>query len=414
MPAMPPTTTGRQAHRAVPPKGGRALRGAMLVLLLVTTGACAMDLPISERIANIRPLAMRVEAVDPFAMEGDAVRTEVLPVEVLRVVPFVVDDQAPLSPERIEAELEPVWLACPLQPVQGIFGCLSAQLPLSLGDIEECPPVDFAALDPSSGELPVMPAPCLIPLGPTSTPAAPSMQVPIDFNFFLGGDLELTMIAHRPDEGSTEDCAAALLGEEPLPRACLVAVQRASIGPDAEILRLAADAGLPGLDQLGPLPSEDEIPEPDRHPRIETFRVVVSDEPVRRDDLVRVVEEGPAILVAAGDTIEVDAGQTLVIETTAPEGDLQTYFISDGEGTFEARDEVYVGDWYRSWGTLLGNDSDDPTSYNTWRMVPGEQDDIESELPPDGRATLYYVLRDDRQGVDWFWFHVQVRPAGGG
>ena len=58
-------------------------------------------------------------------------------------------------------------------------------------------------------------------------------------------------------------------------------------------------------------------------------------------------------------------------------------------------------------------DSDDPRSLNVWRMLPGEQDDIESPVPPDGRATLYYVLRDDRQGVDWFWFHVSVKPAAG-
>jgi hypothetical protein len=382
------------------------------LLLVPALAACAMDLPISERIINERPLAMRVEAVDPFADPAAPVRAEVLPVETLRVIPFIVDDQGPIEPERIEAELEPVWLACPLQPIQGIFACLSARLPLELAELEECPPVDLSALDPSSGQLPVMPAPCRIATaGGASTPAMPSMQVPIDFNFFLGGDLELTMIAHRPGEGDTERCAGALLGEEPLPGECLVVVQRASIGPDAEILRLAAAAGLEGLDQLGPIPGEDQVPEPDRNTRIATFRVVVTDEVVRRDDLDRVLEEGEAIDVARGDTLEVRAGQTLVIETTAPEDELQTYFISAGDGEFEARTEYYVGDWYRTWGTLLGNDSDDPRSFNTWRMVPGEQDDIESALPPDGRATLYYVLRDDRQGVDWFWFHVQVTPA---
>jgi hypothetical protein len=386
-----------------------------LALLVPGLAACAMDLPISERIANVRPLAMRVEAVDPLADPTAAVRTEVLPIETLRVLPFIVDDSEPFTPERIEAELEPVWLACPLQPIQGIFACLSARLPLSLDEIEACPPVDFSALDPSSMELPAMPAPCVIPIaGGASTPASPSMQVPLDFNFFLGGDLELTMIAHRPDEGDTERCAEALLSEEPLPSSCLVAVQRASIGPDAEILRLAADAGLEGLDQLGPVPSEDQIPEPDRNTRIQTFRVVVTDEPVRRGDIVRVLDEGEIIDVARGDTLEVVAGQTLVIETTALEDDLQTYLIPNDDDAFDEREEYYVGDWYRSWGTLLGNDSDDPRSVNTWRMVPGEQDDIESDVPPEGRATLYYVLRDDRQGVDWFWFHVNVMPAPGG
>ena len=390
-------------------------RAAALALLVPTLAACAMDLPISERIVNERPLAMRVEAVDPLADPALPVRAEVLPIETLRVVPFIVDAAGPFTPERIEAEIEPMWLACPLQPVQGIFACLSAQLPLEPSEIEECPPVDFSALDPSSGELPTMPAPCRIPTegGGASTPASPSLQVPIDFNFFLGGDLELTMIGHRPDAGDTERCAQALLGEEPLPGECLVAVQRASIGPDAAILRLAADAGFPGLDQLGPIPSEDQVPEADRNTRIATFRVVVTDERVTRKNFEQVFVEGEAIEVARGDTLEVEAGQTLVIETTAPEDELQTYFISAGDGQYEEKTEYYVGDWYRTWGTLLGNDSDDPRSLNVWRMIPGEQDDIESDLPPDGAATLYYVLRDDRQGVDWFWFHVSVTPAAG-
>ena len=386
----------------------------MPLLGVPVLAACAMDLPISERIANVRPLAMRVEAVDPLADPTAAVRTEVLPVETLRAAPFIVDDSGPFTPERIEAELEPLWLACPLQPIQGIFACLSAKLPLQLDEIEACPPVDFSALDPSSMELPAMPAPCLVPTeGGASTPASPSMQVPIDFNFFLGGDLELTMVAHRPDQGDTERCAEALLHEEPLPSECLVVVQRASIGPDAEILRLAADAGLEGLDQLGPIPSEDQVPEPDRNTRIQTFRVVVTDGPVRRDDILRVLEEGESIDVARGDTLEVTAGQSLVIETTAPAEDLQTYLIPNDDEGFDEREEYYVGDWYRSWGRLLGNDSDDPRSVNVWRMEPGEQDDIESELPPEGLATLFYVLRDNRQGVDWFWFHVNVKPAPG-
>src|SRR5690606_6138196 len=254
-------------------------------------------------------------------------------------------------------ELEPVWLACPMQPIQGLFACLSGQLPLRLDQIEDCPPVDFSALDPSSGELPAMPAPCRIAVDASGSAAAPTLQVPIDFNFFLGGDLELTMIGHRPPEDgaavTTDRCAEALLGEEPLPSECLVAVQRASIGPDAEILSLAASAGVEGLDQLGPVPPDDQIPDADRHPRITGFRVVVTDERVRRDDLVRILEEGESLEIAAGDTITVKAGQTLVIETTAPQDDLQTYLVPADDGAFEEREELYVGDWYRTWGTLL-------------------------------------------------------------
>ncbi|MEM7151521.1 MAG: hypothetical protein AAF799_01720 [Myxococcota bacterium] len=381
-----------------------ALRCA-LPLLAGLGSACAMDLPISERIINERPLAMRVEVVDPFADPDAAVRAEALPVESIRAIPFIVDASEVLSPERIENELEPVWLACPLQPLQGIFACLSAQLPLTLDEIVECPPVDFAALE--SDEPPSMPAPCLVTGG---TPAEPSMQVPIDFNFFLGGDIELTMIAHRPDAGDTTQCANDLLGQRELSPECMYAVQRASIGPDTAILRLAAENGLADEELLGTIPSEDEVPDADRHPRIQTFRVVITDEvDVTREDLERVLSEGESIEVARGDTVAVRAGQTLVIETTAPEEDLQTYLIPTDDDAYEERDEDYSGDWYRTWGTLLSTSSDDPVSFNTWTMVPGEQDDSLTELPPEGFATLYYVLADSRQGVDWWWFNVQVQ-----
>ena len=33
---------------------------------------------------------------------------------------------------------------------------------------------------------------------------------------------------------------------------------------------------------------------------------------------------------------------------------------------------------------------------------------VEDEAPPDGRATLFYVLRDGRNGVDWWWISVEV------
>ncbi len=376
---------------------------SLFVLLPPLAAACAGDLPIAERIASVRPLALRVQVDDPFAMDDEAVRTEALPTENIRAIPLFVDEQGPMSADRIEAEIEPVWLACPLQPIEGVFGCLGSQLPLSLSDIEDCPPVDFSALDPESGELPTVPTPCRITGG---TAAEPTMQVPLDFNFFLGGDLELTMIGHRPDAGDTERCADALLNERPLSTECIVSVQRAAIGPDTAIARLAADAGFG--DDFGPIPGEDEVPDADRHPRIQSLRVVVTDQTdIRAADIPEILAGDEGTMVAQGDTLTVAAGQTLVIETITPVEDLQAYSIPVDDG-YEDREEFLVGNWFRTWGTLLGNDSDDPVSVNTWTMVPGEQDDVTTDLPPEGQATLYYVLRDDRQGVDWWWFHVQV------
>ena len=86
-------------------------------------------------------------------------------------------------------------------------------------------------------------------------------------------------------------------------------------------------------------------------------------------------------------TITIVAGQTLVIETIAPEEDLQTFLVPSDD-SFEERDEQYAGAWYRTWGTLLSPASDNRRSLNSWAMVPGEQDDSTSTVPPDdGRAT---------------------------
>jgi len=373
-----------------------------LVCLSALLGsACAMELPLSERVVNERPLAVRIEVL-PAPADGGPTQAEALPFDTIRAVPFVVDAQEVLSPERIAAEMEPVWLACPLQPLQGVFSCLTSELPLTLDEIEACPTIDPFELI-MTGELPELPVPCRVE---TDTPAAPELQVPFDFNVFLGGDLELTMIAHRPGAASTERCAELLLGEQPFDTECITVVQRAAIGPDVELYELASLAGLDDLDQLGVMPPEQD---PDTHPRVERVRVVVVDGEVTRDQLVSSFERDDVVEVATGDTIVAGVEQTVVIEITTPEDDLQSYFIPSGNGTFEEREEYLRGDWFRTWGTLLANDSDDPVSYNTWRMVPGEQDDIASELPPDGVATLFFVQRDDRQGVTWTWFHVQVQ-----
>lgn len=360
---------------------------------LATAAACGDMLPLEERIASTRPLAARVEVVGDAAPPEEAIRAESLPVETIRIVPFIVDDQAPLSPETIEAEVEPVWIACNMQPLQGLFGCISDRLPLKLEDIPNCEPVDPSALSGDLEEFPQPPNPCRLVEG---TPAQPQMQVPLDPTFLLGGDLEITMIGHAPDGGDTQVCARAVLEQDgELPTDCIVTTLRAPIGPDAELASLAEMFGLGDVIELPPTP--DDAPAPDANPRIGTFDVQVFD---GEDFNVGSFE------IARGDVIEVVAGHRIEIETETPEDDLQTYLIPLDGDDFEERDELLSGSWFRTWGELLSDESDDRMSRNTWTMIQGEQD--EEELPPDGRATLYYVLRDDRQGVDWWWFHVDV------
>lgn len=367
-----------------------------LLLAVGSLAACGGDLPLRERIASTRPLAMRVEAVDPMADAEAAVRTEMLPFERVRVVPWVVDDEGPLSLDEVGQELDPVWLACALQPVEGLFGCLSSSFPLDPADVPACPEVTPTDFDPNAGMIPEAPSPCLITGG---TPAQPELTVPLDPVFLLGGDLEVTMIAHIPGEGSTQTCMEVLF-EEPndLPASCIYATQRVPVGPDAMLAQLAVDFGIADPEQLGAIP--ETIPDPDANPRIQRVTVTAFD-----------ADDTPAgtFDVARGEVLQLPPETRLELEAEAPEGDLQTYLVQRDNDEFVEREEVYEAQWFRTWGELLGATSNDPLAINTWTLVPGEQDP--DDTPPGNRATLFYVLRDDRQGVDWWWFHVDLMAA---
>lgn len=382
---------------------GRVVLALGLAALGLALPGCAGDLPLEDRIANVRPLAIRTEVIDPAPIEGEAVRAEALPLETVRVIPFVTDPQGPWSPERIAALLDPVWVACTMQPVQGVFGCITAARPLDPDDLPDCPPVDPGAFDPMSPMIPSVPSPCVVV---TDEPGAPTLTVPLDPAFLLGGDLEVTMIGHRPGEGSTADCLGAVLDDDADPgNECIVTSQRVSVGPDGRLIELAGGLGLP----VGALPPPpDPIPDADRHPRILELRVAVFEDPqaTAPDQVLSIAQAGMRLSLPAGARVE--------IEVEASEDDLQTYAIPGDMGSYSPRDEDYDGRWFRTWGGLLGSGSDDPIARNTWTLVPGDQDPVDEAtgpVPPDGIATLLYVLRDGRVGVTWTWLQVEVLAA---
>ncbi|MCR9165853.1 MAG: hypothetical protein ACE37F_10345 [Nannocystaceae bacterium] len=358
---------------------------------------CGMGLPLEERIAGLRPLAIRVEVDDPAAAGDDPVRAESLPFERVRVVPFIVDVEGPLGLPEVASELEPRWIACNLAPIEGVGSCLANLAPLTPSDVPECPPVDFTALDPSDpdAELPTFPSPCELTEG---TASQPEFVVPFDPVYLFGGDIEITMVAHLPGEGDTDRCLEQLLaGGTRSDASCLFAAQRASVGPDTVLIDLASQFGIPDLEGTDALP--DPLPEADTHPRIQSFVVRELDESG---------EEVAVFSPMRGEVIEVAAGHQLDLETLAPEGDLQTFPIQTEDG-FTEEQESYSGAWFTTWGVLLSAGSDDPLSLNAWSLVRGEQDE-EGDVPPGNRATLFYVLRDGRGGVDWWWFHADVIP----
>ncbi len=385
------------------------LRDCAAVFALVSTGggfACGSGLPLPERIASLRPLAVRV-VVDEAPVRGEALdRAEALPLETVTLEPLFVDPEGPLTAARIVAEVEPMWIACNLQPTQGLFGCISEAVPLAVDALVDCPPVSLAGFDPSTGELPTQPSPCRIPVGAQAEDAAqPSFTVPLDPTYLLGGDIEVTMVGHRPDESSTAACLDALLGGGDPDPGCLFVTQRVAVGPDAALLQLAEQFGVPSS-ALPPGP--DEIPDADRHPRVPELRVAAFEGEAADAPMLG------TFTPASAEVIELPWGARVELEAEAAADDLQTYLVVGDAGDFTERTEFFAGSWFVTWGSLLSPTSDDPLSQNTWTLAAGEQDT--DELPATGVATLVYVLRDDRQGVTWTHFKIRVTgsPDNGG
>jgi hypothetical protein len=366
------------------------LRFYCALLALLATG-CAMDLPDARVIISNRALAIQTAVTaSPFpdqAPDLDRPKAQALPFETVTITPFIVNELGAVDPDSLDV----IWLACELTPGLGLFSCISAAMPLTLDQIPECTPPSFDAL---MGEtLPELVSPCLI-----GREGTPEYVAPLSANVFVGGSIELTMIAGVPGGTSTNTCAAELLrGEYDLPNDCLYAVQRLNIGPVELLLSIAAQFGLeiPGFE----IPDPADLPEPDHNPRISEVRVgVINDQGE---------QVGDAQIVPFGGLFTAPRELTLQVEIDSPAEDLQTFLVPVNNGeSYEERSEAYQGDWYRTWGQLLSGTSDDPMSYNQWVLSQGDQDETES--PVDGRARMYYVVRDSRQGVNWFWFEVEV------
>jgi len=363
---------------------------ASSVLLLAS--ACAMDLPDPRLIIDHRVLAIQTAVLMPLIPDADpevdaqTPKAQALPFETVRITPFIVNPEGPVEPNSLDA----LWIACELTPGQGLFGCLQAAMPMGVDDLPECSEPSFSDL--MGDELPEPASPCLI-----AREGAPNYVVPFSANVFIGGAIELTMIAGVPDGTPTDTCAASILrGDYDLPDDCLYAVQRLKVGPVEQLLVLAEMFGveIPGF----AAPDPEDVPEPDRNPRISEIRVGLISEGEQVGELV---------VIESGDLVAVPRETVVQVEVDSPREDLQVYPIPVNNGeSFEERSEAYQGDWYRTWGVLLSGTSDDPSSFNQWGITQGDQD--EDEAPAGGRARMYYVVRDGRQGVNWFWFELQV------
>lgn len=359
--------------------------------LLAVAPGCAEELPDVRLIESTRPLGLRVEVTASLVQDEPdaATRCQALPFDTVRLTPWIVDPEGPVELEAVD----PVWIACQLNPGQGLFGCIQSTFPTRLEDIPVCEPPDLTNLDPNA--IPPAQSPCVIARTPT-----PDFVVPFNSSILAGGDIELTMIGRTPaaagGESSTDTCARVLLdGDHAVPDDCIVVLQRLELGPLEQLLLLADQFGLDLGDVEPPDPAD--VPDFDRNPRISRFQVAV----VGDDG-----EPGEFTDVAPGDTFPAAVGDTLRIETSVPDEDLQVYVQPINQEETEEATETLDGDFYRTWGRLLAGSVDDPEGYNEWTLVPEDFDD--PERPDNDRATMFVTMRDSRVGVEWTWFHVDV------
>lgn len=381
-------------------------RAPLVLSLIAALGLCAAPgcgdpLPSSRQITSTRVLAMRSEVIGPLFPEMDpdaALRCQALPFETVRLTPFIVDPTGPIEPQAIE----PLYIACNLNASQGLFACLRSAIPTDLASIPECPLPSFVDLDPEAEAPAEPPSPCIVPAD-GSDDGLQDLTIPFATTLIAGGDVEVTMIGHMEGGPSTTACADMLLsGDTELPNDCIFAVQRVSVGPIEALLLLASMFGVELPPELvGELPAPEDVPDGDRNPRIESFSASV----LRPDGSLEELGQ-----LSPGDTITAALGDVIQFTTTAPEGDLQTYpvQVNNGEST-EDKNEAYDARWFVSWGELLSGTSDDPTSVNDWSLTPRLEQE-EPERPEGDVGTLFYVVRDGRQGVDWWWLHLVLSP----
>ncbi|HGG56412.1 MAG TPA: hypothetical protein ENK31_01305 [Nannocystis exedens] len=378
--------------------------GALCVVTalgLSIAAGCGDPLPSSQQITSTRVLAMKSEVVGPLFPETDpdaAVRCQALPFETVRITPFIVDPAGPVDPLTIE----PLYIACNLNASQGLFACLKSAIPTDLASIPECPLPSFADLDPEAEAPPEPPSPCILPAD-GSDDGLQDLTIPFATALIAGGDVEVTMFGHMEGGPTTRACADMLLsGDTELPNDCIFAVQRVSVGPIEALLLLASMFGVELPPELvGELPAPEDVPDSDRNPRIESFSASI----LRPDGSLEELGE-----LNPGDTITAALGDVIQFTTVAPEADLQTYpvQVNNGEST-EDKTEAYDAHWFVSWGELLSGTSDDPTSVNEWSLTP-RLDQEEPERPEGDVGTLFYVVRDGRQGVDWWWLRLVLSP----
>jgi hypothetical protein len=246
----------------------------------------------------VEPLALRLEVIEPgpWTTESPGARrfADPLPLDTVRVTPFIVEPDGPVSLDGLDA----AWVSCG----QGGGACLD-ELALH-GTLPECDVVE-----------PYRSTSCLLGRGPRATftlDLPPVPDEPITSVGTLYFPQRYRMIAGIPGVQDTDTCVDLLRRREPVFDCILMAstVAFAPVEPMMDIMReLGAEL------QIDP----EELREQEfrnRHPEVERF--LVTDLKRRR-----------WATVPSGESIEVEPGAQISIEYLEDEEDRDVATLPD-------------------------------------------------------------------------------------
>lgn len=370
------------------------------------------DLPKEEYIEYPRLLGIRAKVVSSPHRDINSSDTrpyaEALPFEEVELDALIATPRGAMN----SMELRGRWLACELLPQTGPGDCLRGYIrdkDPAIQKINPCPDAE-ALLPPSyqdAGSVPTRTPPCF--LRPSSGPLRYS--VPASLNMLLGASMEFWYIASLRDGPGTGKCIGSLLaGEYELDDGCLYGVTRLDIGPLAILLESLAKLGInPALPQ-GPSPSENPANPPlppealaNRHPRIAMVSYTIE-----KDE----VAVSPTRVLGPGDLIEAPLDSTVRLEISLPTSELQAYPVpvNDGEAIV-LRTEEYISQWFYSWGQFESASDRKEIAVERWQLSPDSEQEQEEKRPGEG-VFAYFVVRDDRGGIDWRSIDLRLLPEG--
>ena len=334
---------------------GVVLRRLAPVAAAVFAVACGESPAFDNLVTEARALAIRIEVVDtgPYSVDlipvpADRVRASGLPGDTVRAEALIVDPTGIRDP----VEFDPRWFLCSRIDLCSRPGALE-----SAGACGDVLPVATAC------ELPRDPSPSW-----TVPELPPHFDNPYDVLFPA-----VMLVAGVPGQRSTDDCVAELAAHERESfDDCVLAYADARLGPLGPLLRAAIDSGAvpdDGIEML--MPALDEL-QPNFHPAITRLRL---------DEL------GSNLAILAQYFAEPGAPLTVPAEA-----EFSIFLERD------PRDAQLPSTMSRSeylYGSVFALDPAVATRSGVLR-------------PPAGRSTLIGILIDDRGGVDWATFPIQV------